>query len=159
MNTCSNIGRPRECQAESSKSDREGKISYDIPYTSKCKKRIQKEMIHMNLLTKQNRKLTYKIEQKTYLQNRIENLLTKQNLKRDDTHELTYKIETDSQTQGTELMVARGKGRGKGQLGSLRWTHGHTAAFKMCDFFLWNILFFKIWQCHICVSFGYQQGS
>ena len=49
MNICSNIGRPRECQAESSKSDREGKISYDIPYM-------------WNLKRDDTHELTYKIE-------------------------------------------------------------------------------------------------
>ena len=44
MNICSNIGRPRECQAESSKSDREGKISYDIPYMRNLKRNETNEL-------------------------------------------------------------------------------------------------------------------
>ena len=40
---------PKECHTELSNSDREGEMSYDIPYMWNLKKK----MVQMNLLTKQ----------------------------------------------------------------------------------------------------------
>ena len=45
---CSNMDGPRDCHTESRKSSRERQISYDIAYMWN-----QKEMVHINLVTKQ----------------------------------------------------------------------------------------------------------
>ena len=50
-------------------------------------------------------------------------------LKRNDTNRLTYKTEGGSETQRVNLWLRVGEGggkdRGKGQFGSLGWTHTH----------------------------------
>ena len=73
------MDEPRDCHTEGRKSNREGEISYNIPYMW--------------------------------------------NLKRNDTDELTK--QRDSQTYEDELMVARGRDGGKGQLESWGWTCTH----------------------------------
>ena len=50
---------PRDCHTELSKSDREGEISYDIPYMWNLK-----EMIQMNLLI--NQKETHRLRKRTH---------------------------------------------------------------------------------------------
>ena len=40
------MGGPRECHTESSKSDREGKITYDIPYILNLKRNDTSELIY-----------------------------------------------------------------------------------------------------------------
>ena len=43
---CSNMGRPRECHTEWSKSDREGEISHDIPYMWTLKRNDTNELTY-----------------------------------------------------------------------------------------------------------------
>ena len=42
---------PRDCHTEQSKSDREGEISCDIPYTGNLKRNDTKELIYKQKLT------------------------------------------------------------------------------------------------------------
>ena len=52
-------------------------------------------------------------------------------LKRNDTNELIYKMETGSQTQKTNLPVARGKNEGKRLVRGVQDQHVHIAIFKV----------------------------
>ena len=55
---CSNIDGSRDCHTEWSKSNRKGKLSYEISYMWNLKrnatKKRRKEKTQMNLITKQN---------------------------------------------------------------------------------------------------------
>ena len=109
---CSNMDRPRECHTNWSKSDREGEISYDIPYRWNLKSNDTKELIYKKKET--HRKQTYSCQREKILRDFGKVIYIWQYLKWTTNKDLRYSTRNSAQCYTAAWM-----GGGSGE----EWIH------------------------------------